>query len=78
MVKELFKKEAAEKHVPKQCKLLYRFATETMVASGKVMSSEVEPEVFGDVRRLYILKEDITSLLEMKELSATCLVVYMR
>lgn len=79
MVKELFKKDApAEKLVPTNCKLLYRYAQEAMYESGKAITSEIEEEVFGEVRKLFILREDITSLMEMQELSATCIVVYMR
>lgn len=78
MVKELFKKDDLGKKVPSECKLLYRFAREAMATSGKALTTDIDEQVFGAVRRLYILREDITSVMEMSELSASCIVVYMR
>lgn len=45
---------------------------------GKTISIDMEEAVFGVAKTVYISQEDVMQFMEMKEISATCIIVYMR
>lgn len=64
-------------NLPKSLKLLYRYAERAML-DGETISIDMEEAVFGVAKTVYISQEDVMQFMEMKEISATCIIVYMR
>ena len=64
--------------VPSSLQSLCRYAETTLTPQEKIMSFEIEKEVFGDVRSTFVLPEDISQLAGMEEIGATVVAVYMR
>ncbi|KAM2554568.1 hypothetical protein TB2_018676 [Malus domestica] len=63
--------------LPKSLKLLYRYAERAM-RDGETISVDIEKAVFGVSKTVSISREVIMQFMEMKEISATCMIVYMR
>ena len=72
--RELPKQDAS---LTKSLKLLYRYAERAML-DGETISVDIEKAVFGVSKTVSISQEDIMQFMEMKEISATCMIVYMR
>lgn len=64
-------------NLPKSLKLLYRYAERAML-DGETISIDMEEAVFGVAKTVHVSQEDVMQFMEMKEISATCIIVYMR
>lgn len=65
------------KVLPPTLKVLCMYA-QTGMKKDATIHFVIEPEVFGQPRKTHVLSEDIEQFSRMEEISATCIVVYMR
>ncbi|CAL8156650.1 unnamed protein product [Prunus armeniaca] len=64
--------------VPSSLQSLCRYVETTLKPQGKIMTFNIEKEVFGADRSTFVLHEDITQFAGMEEIGATVVAVYMR
>ncbi|CAL2265641.1 unnamed protein product [Prunus armeniaca] len=64
--------------VPSSLQSLCGYVETTLKPQGKIMTFNIEKEVFGADRSTFVLHEDITQFAGMEEIGATVVVVYMR
>ncbi|CAL2256472.1 unnamed protein product [Prunus armeniaca] len=64
--------------VPSSFQSLCRYVETTLKPQGKIMTFNIEKEVFGVDRGTFVLHEDITQFAGMEEIGATVVAVYMR
>ncbi|CAL2259539.1 unnamed protein product [Prunus armeniaca] len=64
--------------VPSSLQSLCRYVETTLKPQGKIMTFNIEKEVFGADRGTFVLHEDITQFAGMEEIGATVVAVYMR
>ncbi|CAL8164033.1 unnamed protein product [Prunus armeniaca] len=64
--------------VPSSLQSLCGYVETTLKPQGKIMTSNIEKEVFGADRSTFVLHEDITQFSGMEEIGATVVAVYMR
>ncbi|CAL2246845.1 unnamed protein product [Prunus armeniaca] len=64
--------------VPSSLQSLCRYVETTLKPRGKIMTFNIEKEVFGADRSTFVLHEDITQFAGMEEIGATVVAVYMR
>lgn len=63
--------------VPKGFKLLYKHATTWMKTTGVSIQVRCEPNVFGHEKTIYLLHENVVSLLEFEMLGQAVVASYM-
>ncbi|CAL2257006.1 unnamed protein product [Prunus armeniaca] len=64
--------------VPSSLQSLCGYVETTLKPQGKIMTFNIEKEVFGADRSTFVLHEDITQFAGMEEIGATVVAVYMR
>ncbi|CAL8133896.1 unnamed protein product [Prunus armeniaca] len=64
--------------VPSSLQSLCGYVETTLKPQGKIMTFNIEKEVFGADRGTFVLHEDITQFAGMEEIGATVVAVYMR
>ncbi|CAL8136923.1 unnamed protein product [Prunus armeniaca] len=64
--------------VPSSLQSLCGYVETTLKPQGKIMTFNIEKEVFGADRSTFVLHEDITQFSGMEEIGATVVAVYMR
>ncbi|CAL2270856.1 unnamed protein product [Prunus armeniaca] len=64
--------------VPSSLQSLCRYVETTLKPQGKIMTFNIEKEVFGADRGTFVLHEDITQFAGMEEIGATVVAVYMK
>ncbi|CAL8088973.1 unnamed protein product [Prunus armeniaca] len=64
--------------VPSSLQSLCRYVETTLKPQGKILTFNIEKEVFGADRSTFVLHEDITQFAGMEEIGATVVAVYMR
>ncbi|CAL2259548.1 unnamed protein product [Prunus armeniaca] len=64
--------------VPSSLQSFFRYVETTLKPQGKIMTFNIEKEVFGADRSTFVLHEDITQFAGMEEIGATVVAVYMR
>ncbi|CAL2248333.1 unnamed protein product [Prunus armeniaca] len=64
--------------VPSSLQSLCGYVETTLKPQGKIMTFNIEKEVFGADRSTFVLHEDITQFAGMEEIRATVVAVYMR
>ncbi|CAL8092228.1 unnamed protein product [Prunus armeniaca] len=64
--------------VPSSLQSLCRYVETTLKPQRKIMTFNIEKEVFGADRSTFVLHEDITQFAGMEEIGATVVAVYMR
>jgi hypothetical protein len=45
---------------------------------GRTINFDMEPEVFGNIRKTYIMGTDVRRLASMREVTGNCIVLYQR
>ncbi|CAL2228483.1 unnamed protein product [Prunus armeniaca] len=70
--------EQQEETVPSSLQSLCRYVETTLKPQEKIMTFNIEKEVFGADRSTFVLHEDITQFACMEEIGATVVAVYMR
>ena len=73
----LFNKVELKKNVPNCYKLLYKHATTFMKASGASIQIPCDVEIFGNEKTIFILHENLTSLLEFQMIGQAIITAYM-
>lgn len=76
-LKALFHTSELNPFVPKCCKLLYKHTKTIMTKTGVSIRTDLDDNVFGFPRELFILTENVTDLLEMKWIGVGVIVAYM-
>ncbi|KAL8121084.1 hypothetical protein AgCh_018015 [Apium graveolens] len=76
-VQSLFEKIEINKNVPKRFRLLYKHATAFMKSTGKSIQIPCDTEVFGVMKTIFILHENIAHLLEFKMIGQGAICTYM-
>ncbi|XP_074336394.1 uncharacterized protein LOC141673543 [Apium graveolens] len=76
-VQSLFEKIEINKNVPKRFRLLYKYATTFMKSTGNSIQIPCDAEVFGVVKTIFILHENIAHLLEFKMIGQGAICTYM-
>lgn len=69
--------EPTNKNVPNRFRLLYKHATTTMAVSGVSIEIPCDIEVFGFEKRIFILHENLISLLEFDQIGQAVISTYM-
>lgn len=64
------------KSVPKTLSCLSAYASQCL--QDCIINFQMEQEVFGYVRKTFVLKSEIKSFADMDEVGANCIVMYMR
>ncbi|CAL8135630.1 unnamed protein product [Prunus armeniaca] len=64
--------------VPSSLQSLCRYVETTLKPQGKIMTFNIEKEVFGADRGTFVLHEDITQFAGIEEIGATVVAIYMR
>lgn len=76
-VQSLFENIEINKNVPKRFRLLYKHATTFMKSTGNSIQIPCDAEVFGVEKRIFILHENITALLEFNMIGQGAISAYM-
>lgn len=73
----LFKQALPSENVPKRFRLLYKHATTLMKTTGASIQIPSDAEVFGSVKTIFVLQENIMALLENKMIGQAVISAYM-
>ncbi|XP_074335674.1 uncharacterized protein LOC141672885 [Apium graveolens] len=76
-VQSLFEKIEINKNVPNRFRLLYKHATTFMKSTGNSIQIPCDAEVFGVVKTIFILHENIAHLLKFKMIGQGAICTYM-
>lgn len=73
----LFSQVELTKNVPPIFKLLYKHATTYMKSTGKSIQIPCDRDVFGVEKKIYVLAENVVSLLEFNMIGQSAISAYM-
>ena len=73
----MFKQARPSENVPKRFQLLYKHATTIMQTTGASIRIPSDAEVFGTVKTIFVLQENIMALLEKKMIGQFVISAYM-
>lgn len=75
-MQSLFESMEINKNVPSRFRLLYKHATTFMKSTGISIQIPCDAEVFGAVKTIFILHENIVALLEFKMIGQGAISAY--
>ncbi|KAL6279377.1 hypothetical protein ACE6H2_016258 [Prunus campanulata] len=73
LAKSLF--QSISETVPKSCKILYSFA-QKLISQGQTLASYIDEDIFRVEKMIYILKEDVSSFVQMNEIGQAVITAY--
>ena len=76
-LQSMFKQARPSENVPKRFRLLYKHATTIMQTTGASIQIPSDAEVFGTVKTIFVLQENIMALLENKMIGQSVISAYM-